>query len=160
MTIHTEKWQEDLRKWLEFEEIVIDTLNKSGDMKVIKNPEIKWMDLIIIENWIEIKKDFWAPTTWNAYIEYEAYWKPSWIFKYESLNLKYWIHSTSENDFMMFEWKRFRRWIAEKIEDCEKNSSNTSKWFRLVKWGDYKLTKGLLVPLHEMEKQCLKRYSI
>jgi len=153
-------FKEDLAKWMAFEEEVINMLNKEGKMNVIKNPCEKCMDLIIIEKGIEVKKDFGAEKTWNAYIEYESYWQPSGIFKDELISLSYWVHSICPNSFHIMDWKRFRRWVAEKIEECKSNKSLTSKGFRLVSWWDWKRTKWLLVPIKYLDEQAIKKYYL
>lgn len=158
------KFKEDLQRGLEFESLVIDKLTSEG-WGVIKNPDVKWMDLILVEKWCEIKADHynyhkWKTENMNAYIEFEAYGKPSWIFKEEKINLTYWIHSVHPESFMVFLWKPFRRWIISKIEDCEKNVSLTSKGFRIVTGWDWNMTKGLLVPIHELEKQAYMKYEL
>lgn len=155
----SEKFKRDLEKGLQFEERVLEKLTSEG-WGIIKNPDVKWMDFILVSDWAECKFDVSAHKWWNAYIEYSAYGKPSWIFKEEKLNLKWWIHSTDENEFYLFHWKEFRRFIADRISDCEANTSLTSKGFRLTTGWDWKMTKGLLVPLAELEKQAYKTYVL
>jgi len=158
------KFQKDLERWLEFEEKVLSKLTAEG-WGIIKNPDVKGMDFILTENGVEVKADHynfhkWKTDNMNAYIEYEAYDKPSWIFKQEELNLTWWIHSVHPESFMVFPWKIFRRWVADRIEDCQNNTSWTSKWFRITVWWDGNRTKGLLVPIAELEKQAKYTYTL
>jgi len=158
-----EKFKADLARWMAFEEVVLSTLNASW-YNLIKNPNEKGIDLLEISGWYEVKADHYNfhknIEDGNAYIEFEAYWKPSWIFKNEDYNLSKWIHSLSPTEIIMLDGRKFRRWIAEHIELCERNKSLTSKWFRIVNWWDWKRTKGLLVPAKELRKQAEKIFNI
>lgn len=153
------KFQRDLESGMELEVKVLSTLNENW-FNLIKNPDKKGMDLLILENWIEVKRDEAAMKTWNAYIEYECNWVASWIFKKEAINLKYWAHSLETWTFLLFDWKTFRKFVKDKIADCNANKSKTSKWFRIVSGWDWNRTKGLLVPVHEMAKLALDKYII
>ncbi len=157
------KFKEDLARWLEFEEVVLDKLNEDWDFNLVKNPDVKWMDLLIVENWIEVKADHynyhkWKTTNQNAYIEYEAYWKQSGIFKEEKACLKYWVHSLSPDEFYLLDWWTFKRWVADKIRRCE--WWKIYQWCKIVTWGDGNKTKGLLVPVELLEKQAIKIYNL
>ena len=157
------KFEDDLKRGMDFEQQVLNVLNKDS-VKYIKNPDEKWIDLLEISGGVEVKADHYNfhknIKNGNAYIEFESYWKPSGIFKEEAYDLKRWIHSVSPESFFILHWKKFRKWIREKIEACNANSSNTSKGFRTVNWGDGNRTKGLLVPVAELEKQAFSYYNI
>lgn len=144
-------FKDDLRKWEEAEEVVISILNSNG-YNVMKNPDKKGIDLIILENGIEVKSDFYAHKSGNVYIEYECHWKPSWIYKDEKIKMKYWVHTALQRVYMM-EGEMFKEWITEKISDCRNNKSLTSKGFRICEnWWDWWRSRGLLVPVKELEK--------
>lgn len=151
---------EDLAKGEKMEEKAIDILNNNW-INVIKNPDKKWMDLLLLENWIEIKFDEYAIYSWNFYIEFECNSKPSWIFKEEKINLKYWGHSDGKELFLL-EGKSFRRWVAERIEEArEKNTSLSSDWFMVVeKWWNGWRTKWLVLKVELLKKQAYKKYIL
>lgn len=150
---------EDLKKGEEMEETVISILNLNW-FNLMKNPDKKWIDLLIIEEWIEVKLDWYAEFSWNFYIEFECNGKPSWILKDEKVKLKYWVHSDSKKLYIL-KWDEFKSWVELKISDCRANKSLTSKWFRLIEsWGNWWRSKGLLVPVSEMEKQAEIIYNI
>ncbi len=157
------KFKEDLARWMAFEQVVLDMLNGNW-YSLIRNPNEKGIDLLEISWWFEVKADHYNfhknIENGNAYIEYSAYDKPSWIFKDEDYPLKKWIHSLSPNECIILDWASFRKRIKERIEDCERNTSLTSKWFRLVSWWDGKRTKGLLVPAEKLREQAERIFNI
>lgn len=153
-------FKEDLAKWEEMEKQVIDILNNDWYL-ILKNPDTKGIDLLVIEKWIEVKFDVSSYKYWNFYIEFECYWKPSGIFKNEwKIKLKYWAHSDWEI-LILLEWKKLHSFITEKISECRKNKSLSSKGFRIVEnWGDGGRSKGLLVPKEDLKKQAKKIYIL
>lgn len=157
------KFKEDLARGMAFEEVVLSTLNNAW-YSLIKNPNEKWIDLLEISGWYEVKADhynFHKNIVWgNAYIEYNAYWKASWIFKDEDYPLKKWIHSLSPTEIIILNGATFRTWIADRIADCEKNTSRTSKWFRLVSGWDGKRTNWILVPSEKLREQAERIFNI
>lgn len=149
----------DLKDWKEMEATVMELLNNNW-FNLIQNPNEKEMDLLIIEKWIELKYDISSYKYWNFYIEFECNWVPSWLYRKETVNLEYWAH-TDWIKLYLLNGRRFKRWIWEKIEECRDNKSLTSKWFRVVEnWGDWWRTKGLLVPIQEIEKQADLIYNL
>ena len=151
-------FEEDLKKWEALELKVIETL--SSEFNLIKNPDKKGIDLLIIEDWIEVKMDEYAKYSGNFYIEFECNNKPSWIFKDESIRLRYWAHSDWDNIYLI-DWHTLKTWVQEKIDLCRINKSNTSKWFKVIEnWGNWGRSKGLLVPVKELESLALKIYKI
>jgi len=150
-------FKEDLLKGEEVEQLVIEALNKEG-VRVIKNPDEKWMDLLEVKpHWMEIKADHYNHNNWkdwekgNAYIEYECYGNPSWIMKKEKHELGKWIHSFAPYQAFVFNGKYLRTFVVNTIEKCSKNKSNTYKGCRLVSWWDWKLSKGLLIPVEQFK---------
>jgi len=158
-----EKFKADLARWMAFEEGVLSTLNASW-YNLIKNPNEKGIDLLEIAWGYEVKADHYNfhknIEDGNAYIEFEAYGKASWIFKDEDYTLSKWVHSLSPNEIILLDGKKFREWIKGHIDLCMNNRSMTSKWFRIVNWGDWKRTKGLLVPAKELKRQAEKIFNI
>lgn len=157
------KFQQDLARGVAFEELVLSKLNASW-YNLIKNPNEKGIDLLEISWWFEVKADHYNfhknIENGNAYIEFEAYWKPSGIFKEEDYPLKKWIHSLSPSQIIVLDWERFVEWVRQRIQDCESNKSLTSKWFRIVTWWDWNRTKGLLVPAPVILEQAEKIFNI
>lgn len=149
---------EDLKNGEKYEGVVIETLNKNG-YNVIKNPDSRWMDLIILENGIEVKKDFGAKDTWNAFIEYECNGIPAWIMKEDNINLKFWVHSVSDSNFFMLDGDSFRTFVADKVKELDSVKGKKLDGYRLVKWWDGWRVKGLLIPIGEMEKMALNCYN-
>lgn len=127
---------------------------------LIPNPNKKWMDLLIIEKGIEVKYDEYAQYSWNFYIEFECNWKPSGIYKNDGIKLKYWCHSDGNKVFLL-DGKKLQQYVEEKIIECRANKSWTSKGFKVIEnWWNWWRTKGLLVPVKEIEKQAKKIYHI
>lgn len=159
----SEKFKEDLNRWMDFEEVVLKTLNDNWYC-LIKNPNEKWIDLLEISGGYEVKADHYNfhknIKNGNAYIEYCAYDKPSGIFKDEDYSLKKWVHSLSPTEIIILDGWKFRAWIEEKISLCEQNSSKTSKGFRIVSGWDGKRTKGLLVPSDVLREQAERIFNI
>ena len=143
-------FKEDLEAWEIVENKVAEAFNREW-LKVIKNPDKKWMDLLFIYDGAEVKMDFMASKTWNVYIEYESNWTPSGILKDEDVVLRYWAHALKEDEVLLFDWEIFKEYVKTKIKDCSANKSNTSKWFRIVSWWDWNRTRGLLIPVQEMK---------
>jgi len=145
-------FREDLKKGEEMEEVVRELLNTKW-FSLLKNPQNKEMDLLIIEKWIEVKFDEYAQYSGNFYIEFESNWKPSWIFREETVHLEYWAH-TDGITLNLLEWDKFKERVSDKIGKCRDNKSNTSRGFRVVEqWGDGWRTKGLLVPVEKLQSQ-------
>lgn len=154
------KFEEDLIKGEKMENKAIDILNKNW-FNVIKNPDKKGMDLLLLENWIEIKFDEYAQYSWNFYIEFECNWNPSWIFKKEQVFLKYWGHSDWKKLFLL-DGKRFKRWVSDKIIDARENWASLNKeWYMVVeKWWNWWRTKWLVLKVDLLKKQAIKEYNI
>lgn len=153
-------FKDDLIKWKEGEERVLEILIENW-FNLIKNPKEKEMDLLIIDNvpWIEVKTDEKAQYSWNFYIEFECNGKESWLFRPEKYHLKYWAH-TDKVKLYLLEWDQFKTYVSEKIANCRSNKSNTRKWFRVVEfWGNWGLSKWLLIPRKIMEEIAYKIYS-
>jgi len=151
-------FQEDLKKWKEYEEKAMNLLNDNW-FNLISNPEKKGMDLLMLENGIEIKVDEKSKFTWNFYIEFECNWKPSGIFREETINLKWWWHSDWERLFLL-SGDQLKKWVTEKIDNCRANKSLTSKWTRVVEfWWNWGRTKGLLIPIQQFEELSEKIYT-
>jgi hypothetical protein len=74
--------------------------------------------------------------------------------KEEEIIVSTWIHSYAPWEAFILDCGRFRAYVSETILACEKNSSLTSKGHRLVYGGDGKLSKGLLIPMENMNKLC------
>lgn len=154
------KFKEDLERGRKMEEKAMDILNNNW-FNVIKNPDKKWIDLLLLENWIEIKFDKYAKVSGNFYIEFECNGTPSWIFKEEEFILKYWGHSDGDNLFLL-EGKKFKKWVAKKIKEArEQKSSLPSHGFMVVeKWWDGWRTKWLVLKVDLLKKQAYKTYKI
>jgi len=152
-------FKDDLIEGKEMEVKVMNLLNENW-FNLIQNPNEKEMDLLIINEWIEVKSDKYAKHSWNFYIEFECNWKPSWLLRDERVVLKYWAHSDWERLFLL-DWFKFTKLVLEKIELCRDNKSNTSKGFRVVEnWGNWWRTKGLLFPVEEMAKVATFTYNL
>lgn len=141
------------------EETVMDLLNKNW-FNLIQNPIEKEMDLLVVSEGIEVKFDVSAYKYWNFYIEFECNGKPSWLFREEAVKLAFWAHTDWVNLYLL-EGDKLKRIVKEKIELCRANSSNTSKWFRVVEnWWDWWRSKGLLYPIKEIEKEAKFIYKL
>lgn len=150
-------FSEDLTKWLVAEGKVLSVL--SWEFNLVKNPNDRWIDLLIIDWWIEVKLDEYAQFSWNFYVEFECNNKPSWLFKEEEYRLKYWAHTDGIRVYLLIA-DDFKEFVSEKILNCRDNKSNTSKWFRVVEqWWNWWRTKGLLIPAKEMEQIAYKIYE-
>ncbi len=151
-------FKEDLEKGNAMEEKVLQVL--SSDFNIIRNPNNKWMDLLIIEKWIEVKLDEYSKYSWNFFLEFECNWKPSWIYKEEDVELRYWAHSDGEKVYII-DGIFLKDWVAEKILECQANKSLTSKWCRLIEaWWNGGRSKWLLVPIKELDSLAEKVYNI
>lgn len=152
-------FKEDLEKWEKFEDSVIDLLSSIG-YKLIKNPDKKGIDLLLVKWGIECKMDEYAQYSWNFYIEYECNWKPSWIFKEEKHILKYWAHSDWK-EVLILDWLMFNHFVKEKIKLCMQNKTLTYKWYRIIEqgWNGWR-TKGLLVPIQNMYEISRFRFTL
>lgn len=145
------KFKDDLNMWKEMEVKVMNLLNWKW-FNLIENPNEREMDLIIIEKWIEVKYDIGAKRTWNFYIEFECNWTPSWLFRKEQIMLQYWAQTDWDNVFLV-EWRKLKRWVLQKINECKWNKSLTSKWARLIEAGwNWWRTKWLVVPVWQIEE--------
>lgn len=142
-------FQEDLKKWKEWEERILQVLIENW-FKLIQNPKEKELDLLIINGWIECKKDEKAQFSWNFYIEFECNWKPSWLFRPEEHELKWWAH-TDWLLIYLLEANEFKIFVSNKIDECRNNKSNTSKGYKVIEsGGNWGRTKGLLIPVKDM----------
>ncbi len=77
------------------EEIVLEIVQELFPLDEWSLSEIKTDVDIISKGWltVECKSDRQTLTTWNVFIEVACSWKPSWIFKYDSLDVlaySYW----------------------------------------------------------------------
>lgn len=150
---------ECLEKWEKFERITHDILNKNW-IKVLLNPNNKWMDLVIAEKWIEVKIDESSKKYWNFFIEFENNWKQSWIFKQDDIMLEYWAHSDWDVIYLV-RWKLLRDFVADTISKCRQNSSLTYKGYRLVeKWWDWWRSKWLLIPVVKFAELATHTFNI
>ena len=106
------KLEKDLQDWLEYENKVINLLT-SYNIPVIKNSEIKWVDLLLNNSniTIEIKRDNKSKDTGNMYFETECWWKPSGIYKYEWVT--FWIQGVDEY-FYVFDLTTLKIYLEEK----------------------------------------------
>jgi hypothetical protein len=139
-------FKECLEKWENMERLVCDILNKNW-ISVILNPSKEWMDLILLENWIEVKVDEYSKKSWNFYIEVECNNKASWIFKDEALNLKYWCHSDWDVVYVI-DWPTLKSFVTDKINLCKSNKTLRHREFRFVsEWWDWWRSKWLLIPV-------------
>lgn len=145
-------FKDDLAKGKQMEVVAMEIISRELGLNLIANPKEKEMDIIIIEKWIEIKLDAYAIHSGNFYIEFECWWKPSWLFREEKLDLRWWWHSNWE-ELLLLDWKELKEFVLEKIEACRANKSNTSKGFKVIEaWWNWGRTKGLLFPVEEMKK--------
>jgi hypothetical protein len=135
---------EDLKEWEEKEIEIMNILNNNW-FNLIKNPNNKWMDCIIVEKWIEVKYDKMSSTTWNFYFEYNCNWIPSWVFKKEEINLEYWVHCTDTKAYIIVGWQ-LKKFIASII------SWKKFEWIKLTNWWDGWRTKWVLVPIKYIEE--------
>jgi len=158
-----EKFKADLERGKDFEQVVLRVLNEHW-YTLIRNPNEKGIDLLEISWWYEVKADHYNfhknIENGNAYVEFESYWKPSWIFKHDDYPLKKWVHSLSPSEIIILDGRRFIRFVAERIQDCNQNKTLTSKWFRVVSGGDGKNTKWLLIPVAEIRKQAERIFNV
>lgn len=151
-------FKEDLEKWRVMEDRVMDALK--DDFNIIKNPNERWMDLLIISEWIEVKLDEYSKYSGNFFLEFECNGKPSWIYKEEDVHLRYWAHSDWERVYVI-NWVFLKDWVAQKIYDCQCNKSLTSKWCRLIEaWWNGWRSKWLLVPTKDFEALAEKIYIL
>lgn len=77
------------------EEIVLAMVQELFPLDEWSLSEIKTYVDIVSKGWltVECKSDRQTLTTWNVFIEVSCSWKPSWIFKYDSLDVlaySYW----------------------------------------------------------------------
>lgn len=148
----------DLKKGKEWEERVLEVLIQNW-FKLIKNPVEKEIDLLIIEAGIEVKKDEYAQFSGNFYIEFECNWKPSWLFRPEKYHLRYWAHTDWVHIYLL-DADQFKEFVLSWIMRCRANKSNTSKGFKVIEqWGNWWRSKGLLIPIPEMEKLAYKIFN-
>jgi hypothetical protein len=151
-------FRDDLIKGKEWELKVLQVL-KGEWMKLIQNPDEKWMDLLFIEEWIEVKKDEYAQYSGNFYIEFECNWKPSWLFRPEDYHLRYWAHTDWVHIYLM-NWDYFKEFVNERIASCRANKTNTSKWFKVIEWwGNWWKSKWLLIPIEAMKEIAYEIYK-
>lgn len=157
-----EKFKSDLDMGKAYEALALSVLQKEG-YSLIANPNEKGIDLLEISWGFEVKVDLYNfrnnITNGNVYIEYESYGKPSGIFKEEAYPLKKWIQVLPPNDILILDGRRFRRFVAERIDECIQNKSLTSKWCRLATWWDWNMTKWLLIPVAEIKKHAERNLS-
>lgn len=135
---------EDLKEWEEKEIEIMNILNNNW-FNLIKNPNNKWMDCIIVEKWIEVKYDKMSSTTWNFYFEYSCNWIPSWVFKKEEINLEYWVHCADTKAYVIVGWQ-LKKFISSII------SWKKLEWVKLTNWWDGWRTKWVLVPIKYIEE--------
>jgi len=102
-----------------------------------KNDEKKWVD-IIWELWhsVECKFDRMVSKTWNVFIEVECNWKPSWIFKYERIDV---ISYSFDNTTLLINVEKLKNFILE----------NKSK-IRKIKWWDGWRSVWYLIKLQDI----------
>lgn len=151
-------FKSDLEKGEELEKVVIDKL--AEDFHLIKNPDVKWVDLLIITDWIEVKFDDMSNKTWNYFLEIECNGKRSGVYKNEKIAVKYWAHSDGTK-LLLISMKFLIRWVHKRMEECYSNKSKTSRWARIIEsWGDGWRVKGLLVPKEELENIAYKIINI
>lgn len=152
-------FKEDLVKGEEMEAKAIKAL-KSDWINVIKNPDKKGMDLVLLENGIEVKFDEYAKYSWNFYIEFECNSRPSWIFKEENINLKYWLHSDWEELFLL-DGEEFKQWVKNKIEEARvEKATLKTHWFMVVEnWWNWWRTKWLVLKVDLLKDKAIKVYS-
>lgn len=152
-------FRDDLERWKEVEWMVLHSLLDKW-LKVIPNPNEKWIDLLIILWWIEVKLDNYSLHSGNFYIEFECNWKQSWIFKEEQFPLTCWAQCTSEMCYLV-DWVKLRNFIEQEIINCRANKTLTSKWIRLVEnWWNWWRTKGLLIPVERFNELCFTTINI
>ena len=106
------KFEKDLADWIEYENKVINFLNKNN-IPCFKNDDEKWVDLLLKNSniTIEIKRDNKSKQTGNMYFETECWWKPSGIYKYDGVN--FWVQWVDEY-FYVFDIEILKTYLEEK----------------------------------------------
>lgn len=148
------KFLDDLARGKEMELIVMELLKEKINKNLIINPHNKWVDILIIKGWIEVKFDSKAQVTGNFYVEYECNKKPSWIFKEEEYNLEYWCH-TDWITLYVVRWDTLKDFITYNIKNPQKEIG-----IKLTNWGDGFKTKGVLIPINIMDDLSIHKFTI
>ena len=135
----------DLDDGKKFELTVLDILKSEYPKEDwIQNPVRTGVD-ILSKSWlkVEVKFDRMWNKTWNIFIEVECNWKPSWIYKYEWLDvLAYWYIWESSTFLYLINVKKL-------IEEMWKNS------FRQVNGWDWFRVKWILVPISYLKEKLI-----
>ena len=151
-------FKEDLKKWMDMEETIIELL--SEDLHLFKNPKEKEADLLIVEHSAEVKYDVSSYKYWNYFLEVECNWKRSWVYKEEKIPVKWWIHTDWE-EALLINMKFLRRWVENRMNECNANSSKTSRWARIIESGwDWGRVKWIVVPKDELRNIAYKIYYL
>lgn len=126
----------DLKEWEAFEEHVRRFLSERLCEEIVKNEVSTDTDLLSESGLrIEVKTDRRMRETWNIFIEYAYKNNPSGILKDESLDyLAYWDY----DGFYLFDANKLADFVIENLE-------KQTEWVRLVNWGDWWNSKGMLL---------------
>ena len=152
-------FKSDLEKGEEMEQVVIEVLSADW-IQLIKNPDNRGADLLIVTDSIEVKLDDMSNKTGNFFLEYECNWKKSGVYKEEEVPVKWWAHS-DWNKILLISMKFLIRWVSNRVDECNKNKTKTSRWARIIQsWGDWGRVTGLVVPKEELENIAYKTYNL
>lgn len=131
----------DLAFWKENEHTVLEIVQRLfPEWKWKLNIEKKWVD-ILSWDWklsIECKVDRKAMTTWNVFIEIECNWKPSWIYKYDWVNV---LTYSFGNIVYIINIKLLKQLIETRNSE-----------FKKIKCWDGWRSVGYLIPISEIRK--------
>lgn len=136
------KFEESLKEWLEYENKILKYLNDKW-LPFIKNKDDRWIDILLNNISIEIKRDNKSKVTWNFYFETECWWKPSWLFKYSDVT--YWIHGVDEY-FYLFD--------IDILKDVVLN-----KWWQ-TRWWDYSASRWYIIKEKIIAEYAMWKYFL
>ena len=124
-------FKQDLELWEKFERFVAKVLWIKFDIKVKKNVNVEWCDLVWDFN-IECKYDRLWKSTGNYFIEFWYKWFASWLLKYKECNF---ICIGDENLFWVYNIEVLKLYLSNKWRIVNWWDWNKSTWF-LIKVDD------------------------
>ena len=131
----------DLKEGKDYEWVVRDILNTNFLTNLTNNTNRLGIDLVSDGLCVEVKYDRQCRTTGNVFLEYECSDKPSWVNKYSGKNslFIYWDY----DEAYVFNLATLQELVADWVKN---------KTYRLINWGDWWKSKGVLVPITELKK--------
>ena len=161
-TILKENWENDnliydINNWITLNKKIHEAFH-SAYWKVSTYDD--WMEFKNNIGSIEVKLDDMSNKTGNFFLEYECNWKKSGVYKQEDVPVKWWAHSDWKA-LLLISMKFLVRWVSNRVDECNKNKTKTSRWARIIQsWGDWGRVTGLVVPKEELENIAYKTYNL